>query len=175
MTTADRIRRALPEPWHMWSVRTRGVSEWWIAYGRYPMMPLGSGLRVGPRGITLPDGTMMMTMDDIAAESAAADARAEEAERKRTARIAAQHARGEAGAYGYDRLYLYRSPWGELHEWALSTWKPWGGCGYGKPEPEYRLVTMRAYHPKANRGPLHDDCPSCRQRTSETIARETAS
>lgn len=118
VTTRDRISRALPSPWNVW----RHKDQPWMFHSGYPMLPLGNdGLRVGPKGIMLPDGTRLMSNADIDAETAREKERRAAAHAKHAENLAAQHERGERGQYGSTVAYLVRDSSG----YSVLTWQPY--------------------------------------------------
>lgn len=95
-TTADRLRQALPAEWSVYSVRTRGVSAWWLARSGRPVLPFADGIAVhadGRVGFSNRGGEPreLLTADAVADAVAAVDAARADREAKRAARILRQH------------------------------------------------------------------------------------
>ena len=106
VTTRDRINKALPGPWRLWSVR----SDPWIGYAGYGVLPYLDGLIIDPSGPAIRFGNeVIMSADDIAAEMARLDVEREKRQAARQVRLAAQHERGVAGEFGTVEVYDWRT------------------------------------------------------------------
>jgi len=134
VTTRDRINGALPGPWSIGSHRVSGESYPWLWHHGYPVLPFLDGMAVDPEeGAILVSGEVIMTADDIAAESARLEAVRVVRDAQQADRLAAQHERGAAGAFGTASAY----------DWRTQT-----------------SGTVTAYHPRSYSGTSWR-CPSC--------------